>query len=147
MSGINRQNKLPQVTDSTEIAVYANNYASTMSMTVFQLVEFINSQAGANSGLVTQYSNPDANDFNVIIENNWQTWLICRPAGDYALGAITLPATPVHLQNVDVIITSDVTTFTVNGNGNSVIGEPGSIAQNDFFSLRYDGVNKTWYRY
>lgn len=146
MSGINVQNKLPEVTNSTEIPVYANNYAATLSMTVFQLVEFINSQSGANSGLVTQYSNPTATGFNINVENNFNTWLIVRPLGSYAAGTLTLPATPVNLQSVNIVITADVTTLTVNGNGNSVIGSPASISANDVFSLRYDGVNKTWFR-
>lgn len=146
MSGINTQNRLPEVTLSTMVAVFAPNLQSTMFMTVFQLVEFINSQAGANSGLVTQYSNPDATGFNINVENNYSTWLIVRPVANYAAGTITLPATPVNLQSVNIVITADVTTLTVNGNGNSVIGAPSSISANDIFSLRYDGVNKTWFR-
>jgi hypothetical protein len=146
MSGINQQNTLPEVTASTEIPVYSGNYAATLRMTVWQLVQYINQTAGANSGIVTQYANPDADGFNVIVENNFKTWLICRPVTNYNDGAITLPATPVNLQEVDVIVTQDVTAFVVNGNGNSVIGEPLTISANDAFRLRYDGVNKTWFR-
>lgn len=146
MSTINNQNQVTEVSLSDLIPIYSNIRGVTQQMAVSQMLAFFTAQLGGSQGLVTQYSNPTATGFNVNVENLPNVWLIIRPLAVYANGTITLPAVPANLDTVNVVITQAVTTLVVDGNGNSVIGDPGMASANDTFTFRYDGVNKTWFR-
>lgn len=99
----------------------------------------------------TQYSAPAATGFGVTIAPGYDggsVWLLLTPAAGYAAGTITLPSEPTCAdgQEVRVSCTQAVTTLTVAGNGATVNGAPATLAANAFFTLRFDGVFRAWYR-
>lgn len=106
----------------------------------------------SDSGIdyTTQYAAPSATGFNVqITDGSANIHLILTPVAGYAAGTITLPAigNVVDKQEVLVNSTQAVTTLTVAGNGAvAVTGEPGTLAANDFFRLKYDATLQTWFR-
>lgn len=93
--------------------------------------------------LTRQSAAPSATGFSVtIIEGN--TWLILTPVAGYAAGEIVLPA-GVDQEEVTINCTQAVTTLTVTSTS-TVTGAPTTLATNDFFTLKYDQINDTWYR-
>lgn len=146
MSTINDQNQVPSVNQSDLIPVYSNTYGVTQQMSVSQLSAYILSLIGGSNGLVTQYASPNATGFSVSLESVPNLWLVMTPLAGYAAGTIVLPSLPVNQQQICISTTQAVTTLTVNGNGKTVNGAPTTLAANATFSLRYDGVNQSWYR-
>lgn len=146
MSTINQQNQVASVNQSDLIPVYSNTYGVTQQMSVSQLSNYILGLIGGSNGLVTQYASPNATGFTVNVQSGANTWLVMTPLAGYAAGALVLPAMPVDQQQLCVSSTQAVTTLTVSGNGSSVNGAPTTLAANGTFSLRYDGVNQSWYR-
>lgn len=145
MSGINQQNQVNSVNGSDLIPVYANQNGVTAQMAVSQLSDYIIGLVGGTAALATQYSSPNATGFSISAESLPNLWLLITPLAVYAAGTIVLPSTPVNLQQITVSCTQAVTTLTVNGNGKTVNGAPTTLTANQSFSLRYDGVNQSWY--
>lgn len=90
-----------------------------------------------------QSAAPSATGFSVTITEG-NTWLILTPVAGYAAGIIVLP-TGVDQEVVTVNCTQAVTTLTITS-GSTVTGAPTTLAANDFFTLKYDQINDTWYR-
>lgn len=102
---------------------------------------------------VKQRSTPSATGFNITItdgsDDDSNMWLVLTPTGTFAAGTITLPpvASVIDDQEVLVNCTQIVTTLIVDGNGaTGVLGEPTTLAANDFFKLKFDNQTKNWYR-
>lgn len=99
---------------------------------------------------VTQYSTPLTGATVALSDgddNDLDIHLIITPAAGIAALTLTLPAAPSDKQVIIVNSTQIITTLTVDGNGKSVVGAPTTIAAaNDYFRLKYDTVNSTWYR-
>jgi hypothetical protein len=95
---------------------------------------------------VTQYATPSATGFSVTIGQGDDTWLILTPLAAYAAGTIVMPLAPEDKQTVQVVSTQAVTTLTVSGNGNGVVGAPQAITSNGFFTMRFDAVADIWHR-
>lgn len=146
MSTINQQNQVASVSQNDLIPVYSNQYGVTQQMAVSQLTAYILGLIGGSNALVTQYSSPNATGFTVNAESVPNLWLLITPLAGYAAGAIVLPSLPVNQQQITVSCTQAVTALTVSGNGKTVNGAPTTLAANGTFTLRYDGVNQSWYR-
>ena len=146
MSTINQQNQVASVSQNDLIPVYSNQYGVTQQMAVSQLTAYILGLIGGSNALVTQYSSPNASGFTVNAESVPNLWLLVTPLSGYSAGTIVLPALPVNQQQITVSCTQAVTTLTVSGNGKTVNGAPTTLAANGTFTLRYDGVNQSWYR-
>jgi hypothetical protein len=97
---------------------------------------------------ITQYASPAATGFTVnILGGQLSVYLLLTPLAGYAAGTIVLPADPLDKQELLVSTTQSVTTLTTSLNGATAAnGVPTTLAANGFFTLRYDGVNKSWYR-
>lgn len=97
----------------------------------------------------SQYYAPSATGWSVLVAPQTageSVYLLITPVAGYAAGTVTLPASPVHGQEVLAACTQSVTTLTVAGNGYTVNGAPSTLAANAFFRLRFDGVLNTWNR-
>jgi hypothetical protein len=97
---------------------------------------------------VTQYSAPNATGFNVQIDSMvGDVHLILTPEAGYATGTITLPLSPIDKQSVLVNSTQAIAALTVTPQaGNTVFGQPTTLAANGFFTLKFDALLKRWYR-
>lgn len=112
--------------------------------TLSQLVDFLQSNLDFTvQQLTRQSAAPSATGFSVIITEG-NTWLILTPVAGYAAGTIVLP-TGIDQEVVTVNCTQAVTTLTITS-GSTVTGAPTTLAANDFFTLKYDQINDTWYR-
>jgi hypothetical protein len=133
--------------DSAVIVSAQNDDFRAASMSV--LANYIESQISTPDTKITQYSAPPATGFTATVTNDSASrWLLLTPAGAFANGTIVLPAQAscVDRQELIVSTTQAITTLTINGNGSTVNGGPTTMAANAFFTLRFDGVFKAWYR-
>ena len=98
----------------------------------------------------TQYNSPNANGQTIVVtDNNKDTHLIITPTLALADLAITLPASTIVRDKQLLIVntTQQVTALTINANGASgVTGSLTSLGADDYFTLKYDSINNTWYR-
>jgi hypothetical protein len=114
------------------------------------VLAWIEANLSTSISLESYYAAPSSTGFNVELpDTDDNYWLILTPTGTFADGEITLPDVTacVDQQTVQVNCTQIVTTLVVDGNGATVTGEPSTLAANGFFSLRFDAVTSTWYRY
>lgn len=151
MSSINRLNKVSELAAGDLIPLFSQTLGDDAAATLATLTAYLQEQLTADSGKTTQYAAPNATGFGVLITppvNGGSVWLLLTPAAGYAAGTIALPpsTTCVDGQEVQISCTQSVTTLTTTGNGSTVNGAPTTLAANSFFTLRFDGVLKAWYR-
>lgn len=136
-----------EISTSASIPFYDPSNGADRRASINDLVELIKGQLDSAGGFVTQYASPNATGFTVTTTartDGVSTWLKITPAGAYAAGTITLPATPMDMQELLVSCRAAVTSLTINGG--TVYGSPSTLAANSFFRLKYDGVEATWNR-
>lgn len=149
MPEINRLSALDELTASDLFPVFSSNNGDARKVSASVLADYVQSLITVADDKLTQYSAPQATGFSVQInDDDLNVWLVLTPAAGYAAGTLTLPllANCVDKQEILVNCTQAVTALTVAANGATVIGAPTTLAANDFFRLRFDGVMKTWYR-
>lgn len=112
------------------------------------------SEWDANGNFIEKKSNADQSyslqvpttGFSITIANNIST-LLLNPAGTLATGTITMPATPIDGQIVQVSSSQIVSSLTVSANsGQTILGAPTSIAPTGGFRYIYNLSGTTWYR-
>lgn len=146
---------LPTVTTLSAadlVALFSASGGIDASATLQTLLEWLQDELTAANDIASQYSSPSAAGFNVTVAPlvaGGNVFLLLTPLAGYATGTVTLPdvAAAAHGQEVVVHCTQTVTTLTVAGNGaTSVSGAPTTLSAGSFFRLRFDGVQKSWYR-
>lgn len=147
MTTINQLSSTDTLNASDLLPIFstANGDARKASITV--LAAFIQTLLAKPGSLQTQYASPNATGFTVAIApavEGASMFLLLTPVAGYAAGTISLPSAPSDGQEVLVTCTQAVTALTVNGG--TINGAPAALTANGFFRLRYDGVNKSWYR-
>ena len=70
---------------------------------------------------------------------------LLNPSGTLLTLTINMPPSPVDGQLQKVTTTQAVTTLTVSGNGNSIIGAPTSLIVGQSFEMIYNIGDTTWY--
>ncbi len=140
---IERLSLQSDVASSTNFAINVNG--QDYRCTGAALLAFLQGNITSASAFGTQFSAPSSTGFSVQVADG-STWLVLTPAAGYADGEIVLPANPEDGDEFLCNCTQAVTTLTVDGGTNTVTGEPTTLAANDFFRLRYEGVTGTWYR-
>jgi len=136
----------PSLSDQIIIWSTVNGDSRKTSLTTLQalLVPSITS-----SEKITQYASPVVSGFSVqITDSNRSIWLILSPISAFAAGTLTLPALAnlVDKQEITVFTTNAITTLTTNTNGATSLGIPVTLAQNGYFTIKFDAVMSTWYR-
>lgn len=154
MPAINQLSATDTISAGDLLAVYVQSNGDARKAALSVLLDYIQDNltfpsAGAPQ-FTTQYAAPSASGFSVSITSGSNNiHLILTPTAGYAAGTIVLPPVGVLIDKQEVLVntTQQVTTLTVNGNGAiAVTGEPGTLAADDFFRLRYDLTTQTWYR-
>jgi hypothetical protein len=143
MANINQLSSVSSLQGGDQLAVWATNNGDSRKASVTTLMDYVN----ANVTTVTQntqYASPAATGFSVTV-NTGNVWLILTPVSTYAAGAVVLPTGASDKDTVTVNCTQIVTSLTVSS-GATVVGAPTTLAANDFFTMRYDGVTSSWYR-
>lgn len=100
------------------------------------------------SDKITQYATPLTGETIPLPADTKNTWLVVTPAGAIAALTIALPngTLAIHDQEILVFCSQIVTTLTLTSVNATVFGAPASLAANGFFTLRFEGVLKRWYR-
>ena len=102
----------------------------------------------ADPDYTTRIVAPNVDGFNVDIGNTGDSsWLIVNPTLNYTTGSITLPTTAyaVNDQEITVVFTAQVSSFSITGAGATVLGAPTQIGTYDSFRVRYNAAQLTWY--
>lgn len=147
MTTINQLTSLDTVAAGDQVPVWSNGQGDTRRASMTTLAAYMQGALSfPDPVLVTQYASPTYTGFSVTIAQTDDTWLILTPLAGYAAGTVVLPAAPADQQTVNVVCTQIVTALTVDGNGNSVVGAPTTLAANGFFTVRFDDVANIWHR-
>lgn len=126
------------------IRLFSQSYGADAAMSLTNFKTWLDTQLTVGE-LTTQYASPSATSFSVTIAAA-DTWLLLTPTGTFAAGTLVLPS-GVDREEVLVNSTQAVTALTLTpASGDTVTGGPTTLAANDYFRLRYDAVNSTWYR-
>jgi len=98
------------------------------------------------NGLIQQYDYQVLTTaFSYTFAAGTQT-LIINPAGTLATGTVTMPAAPADGMVITVESTQIITALTLSGNtGQSIVGVPATLFQNQPLSWVYRLSNTTWY--
>jgi hypothetical protein len=128
------------------LAIGDASNTDTRKASLAALVTFLNSNLTFPAvTLARQAASPAATGFSVTVLSG-DTWLILTPLAGYAAGEIVLP-TGSNGAIVTVNCTQAVTTLTITATGTaSVVGAPATLVANDYFTLKYDLINDSWYR-
>lgn len=140
------RNDTPSLSDLIATWSTANGDSRSISLTALKALLI---PVTTSSEKITQYSSPVATGFSLqITDSSSSVWLLLSPTGAFAAGTFILPALAnlVDKQEITVFTTQAITALTVNVNGATSLGIPATLAQNGFFTIKYDAVMSTWYR-
>lgn len=149
MTTFNQLNEMTSVENGDQFPFFSTNNGASRRIAASALKAYCQDGITANDDKLTQYSSPSATGFSVQVNNaSNSVFLLLTPTGTFAAGTLVMPlqANCIDRQEVLVHSTQTITTLTVNGNGSSLSGAPATISAGGFFCLRFDNVNKIWYR-
>jgi hypothetical protein len=151
MTTINFLSTAAPLSPADQVPVYSSANGDARKTSLTALAALLQTLIAPGDDRATQYASPNATAFNVQIApplDGGSVWLLLTPTGAFAAGTITLPAQALCADRQELLVscTQAVTTLTVAGNGSTVNGAPTTLAANAFFRLRFDGVNRAWYR-
>jgi hypothetical protein len=147
MSTINRLSSVDALQPGDLIPVWDGSNGDTRKASLTTLLAFIESNF-ADPDYSTRIVAPNVDGFNVDIGNTGDSsWLIVNPTLNYTTGSITLPSTAyaVNDQEITVVFTAQVSSFSITGAGATVLGAPTQIGTYDSFRVRYNAAQLTWY--
>jgi hypothetical protein len=145
MATINQLSSVDTLSPGDQLPVYVQNSGDARKASISTLQTYMQSNLSIPGTLTTQYASPSSTGFSVTVSAG-NTWLLLTPTAGFAAGTIVLPTAPDDRAEVSVNCTQAVTTLTVSAGGTTVTGAPTTLAANDFFTMRYDAVNVSWYR-
>jgi hypothetical protein len=149
MSTINRLSSVDALQPGDLIPVWDGSNGDTRKASLTTLLAFIESNF-ADPDYSTRIVAPNVDGFNVDIGNTGDSfWLIVNPDLNYTTGSITLPSTAyaVNDQEITVVFTAQVSSFSITGAGATVLGAPIKIGTYDSFRVRYNAAQLTWYAF
>lgn len=149
MPTINQLNNVDTPNASDLLPIFSQQNGDARSLSLANLMKWMQSLSTSASQLQTQYAAPSATGFTAVVtDSSNSTWLILTPTGAFAAGTIKLPSKAASMDGQEVVVntTQAVTVLTVDGNESTITGAPTTLAANAFFRLRYDAVMSTWYR-
>lgn len=155
MATINQLSATDTLTGGDLLPVYVsdNGDARKASLTLLKTymqnnLTFPSTSTGI-SQFVPQYASPAATGFTITMTSaSANAWLIITPLGAYAAGTITFPALANCTDNQEIILvtTQAITALTINGNGATVIGAPGTLSQFGGARFKFNALSSAWYR-
>lgn len=144
MTNINELSSTSQLEGGDLIVVWSTNNGDRRKASLTLLTDYLQTALVQPGSLTTQYAAPSATAFSVTI-SAVNTWLLLTPTGAFAAGTIVLPSSPTDRSEVNINTTQAITALTVSAAA-TVTGAPTTLAQNAFFTMRYDAVTAAWYR-
>jgi hypothetical protein len=147
MTTINRLSSVDALQPGDLIPVWDTSNGDPRKASLGTLLGFIEANF-ADPEYSTRIVAPNVDGFNVDIGNTGDSfWLIVNPVLNYTTGSITLPSTAyaVNDQEVTVVFTAQISSFSITGSGATVLGAPTQIGTYDSFRVRYNAAQQTWY--
>ena len=140
---------LSQASPGDQLAVYAPNTGDARRLPMSALLTFFQQQF-ASPTMATNLYTPGTG-FNIAAPTpvSQQQWILIQPAGTLATGTVTLPLNTSTPDGTEILITTtqQVTAFTLALNGAAAAyGDPGTLAADDFFRMRFYQATNSWYR-
>jgi hypothetical protein len=147
MTTINRLSSVDALQPGDLIPVWDTSNGDPRKASLGTLLGFIEANF-ADPEYSTRIVAPNVDGFNVDIGNTGDSfWLIVNPVLNYTTGSITLPSTAyaVNDQEITVVFTAQISSFSITGTGATVLGAPTQIGSYDSFRVRYNAAQQTWY--
>jgi hypothetical protein len=147
MTTINRLSSVDALQPGDLIPVWDTSNGDPRKASLGTLLGFIEANF-ADPEYSTRIVAPNVDGFNVDIGNTGDSfWLIVNPVLNYTTGSITLPSTAyaVNGQEITVVFTAQISSFSITGTGATVLGAPTQIGTYDSFRVRYNAAQQTWY--
>jgi hypothetical protein len=147
MTTINRLSSVDALQPGDLIPVWDTSNGDPRKASLGTLLGFIEANF-ADPEYSTRIVAPNVDGFNVDIGNTGDSfWLIVNPVLNYTTGSITLPSTAyaVNDQEITVVFTAQISSFSITGTGATVLGAPTQIGTYDSFRVRYNAAQQTWY--
>jgi len=145
MANINQLSSTSTLESGDLIVIWSSNNGDSRKASLTLLTDYLQTALTQPGTLTTQYAAPSATGFSVTVSAG-DTWLLLTPTGAFAAGTIVLPTSVDDKAEVSINSTQAISTLTVSGSGTTVTGAPTTLAQNGFFTMRYDAVTAAWYR-
>jgi hypothetical protein len=154
VTDINQLSTSDTLTAGDLLPIWRANNSDTRKTSLTTLQAFMQanltfpSVAAGVSQFVVQYAAPVATGFTVtLVSTSNNQWLVMSPLGAYATGTITFPPIANAVDNQEILIYSSqaVTALTLSGNGASIVGSPGFIAQDGVLRFKYNALGSAWY--
>lgn len=149
MTTFNQLNEMTSIENGDQIPFFSTNNGSSRRISASAFKAYCQEGVTANDDKLTQYSSPSATGFSIQVNNaSNSVFLLLTPTGTLAEGTLVMPlqANCIDRQEILVHSTQTITTLTINGNGSTLSGAPSTITAGGFFRMRFDNVNKIWYR-
>jgi hypothetical protein len=147
MSTINRLSSVDALQPGDQIPVWDSSNGDTRKASLTTLLAFIEANF-ADPDYSTRIVAPSINGFNVDIGDTGDSiWLIVNPVASYINGSVSLPSSTyaVNDQEITVVFTAPVESFSVTGAGTTVLGTPTYMGAYESFRVRYNASQLTWY--
>lgn len=154
MATINQLSATDTLTGGDLLPVYVSNNGDARKASLTLLKSYMQNNltfpsATGITQFVTQYASPAATGFTITMtSSSSNAWLIISPLAAYAAGTITFPLRANCVDNQEIIFntTQAITALTINGNGSTVIGAPGTLSQYAGARFKFNALAGTWYR-
>ena len=144
MANINQLSSTSTLESGDLIVIWSSNNGDSRKASLTLLTDYLQTALTQPGSLTTQYTAPSATGFSVTVSAG-DTWLLLTPTGAFAAGTIVLPTSVDDKAEVSINSTQAISTLTVSAAA-TVTGAPTTLAQNGFFTMRYDAVTAAWYR-
>lgn len=144
-------NQLPTVTSLSggdQFAVYNTGNGDARKVSVSTLAAFVQAEQSPTSAN-TQYVAPTSGLAVPLEAAGDKNWVIMTPATGLSAVTLIMPAVSALNNRTEILV---VTTRQINNvsymlNGASAIyGNPGVLAAEDYFTLKYDSGLNSWFR-
>lgn len=147
---INRLNNVDAVTAGDLLVAFFTNSGQARNFAVSVLQTYMQENLDfTQNEFKTEYFAPSATAFTYIFtETSQNVHLIMTPTGTLAAGTLQLPALASMTDKTTILVnsTNEITALTIDGSGATVNGAPTTLLANEFFTLKFDKNNSTWYR-
>ena len=147
MATINQLSAVDSLQGGDQIPVYDASNGDARKASMSTVLDYIESNF-ASPDFNTRVLAPSVDGFNVDVGNTGtSTWLIIQPTSDFTIGSVTLPpaTSAANDQVVIVVLTKEISNFSITSVGATVLGAPTSIEEYTAFSVRYNSSQATWY--
>ena len=144
---INQLSETTTINAGDKFPVYSSSQGDARKVSVSTLMDYIEDNF-VDPTFTTVINAPTSSGFTLDVSaQTTNIWMIVNPTGSFAAGTVRLPVPADCFDGQEIILctTQVITTFTLNGNGATLVGQPTSLGAGAFFTIRYNADQTTWY--